>query len=137
MEAIVEFITSMPTGRFISAVIVLLLLAGLGLALHIFAKRKSKPSDADLYAIGSKIRYPKNESYLSDYKYGSINSPWGSDVSVYSFYYAEPMKNNKRNIDLPHGTAVKVLAEENGFACVIVNGLAQACWVNAKYIDYR
>lgn len=34
MEAIVEFITSMPTGRFISAVIVLLLLAGLGLALH-------------------------------------------------------------------------------------------------------
>ncbi len=98
---------------------------------------KSKPSDADLYAIGSKIRYPKNESYLSDYKYGSINSPWGSDVSVYSFYYAEPMKNNKRNIDLPHGTGVKVLAEENGFACVIVSSLAQACWVNAKYIDYR
>ena len=41
MEAIVEFITSMPTDRFIFAVIVLLLLAGIGLALHIFAKRMS------------------------------------------------------------------------------------------------
>ena len=97
---------------------------------------KPKPSDADLYAIGSDIRYPKNESYLSTYRHGYINSPYGSDVSVYSFYYAEPMNNNKRSIDLPHGTGVTVIAEENGFACVIVDGLDQACWVNAGYVYY-
>ena len=98
---------------------------------------KPKPSDADLYAIGSDIRYPKYGSYLSAYRHGSINSPYGSDVSVYSFYYAEPMESNKRSIDLPHGTSVTVIAEENGFACVIVDGLNQACWVNAGYISYR
>lgn len=62
MEAIVEFITSMPTGRFISAVIVLLLLAGLGLALHIFAKRMSDAIIVKDVLKEAKAREPKSTS---------------------------------------------------------------------------
>ena len=97
---------------------------------------EAKPSADDLYMIGSNIGYPKSESYLPEYRYGSINSPWGEDVKVYSFCYPRPMDNNERSVDLPHGTFVTVIAEENGFACVIVNEFDLACWVNAEYIEY-
>ena len=97
---------------------------------------ETKPSADDLDIIGSDIGYPKSESYLPEYRFGSINSPWGEDVKVYSFCYPRSMDNNERSIDLPHGTLVTVIAEENGFACVFAYEFNQACWVNAEYIEY-
>ena len=90
------------------------------------------PSAEDLDEIHADIRYPRAESfYLPYYKYAAVSrnavkafiDPNASDVMAASNTYTVTI-----------GEDVVVLAESQGYACVIFPDLERAGWINKDYL---
>lgn len=94
----------------------------------------TSPSDKDLSDVNANIRYPLDESYLSQYQYGYIAAPGG--IAVNGYKYSSKGEGKEIVYKPKHGEAVTILAVQNGRACIIVDSTNTACWVNNDYIDY-
>ena len=94
--------------------------------------RKS-PGPWDLDAIGADIKYPNYDwMYLSDYKYAVVSH----DRAVYCFKDPDTDIWRKGNyFTVSRGTAVTILAESQGYACVILTGTRKAGWINMDYLS--
>ncbi len=96
------------------------------------------PSVRDIIATGDdkKIVLPKSGSYYSSYRTMYINTSGGHSV----YAYKQP-KNDKSQI-MPyayHGIRVTVLAEENGYSCVLYHSDAnelRAAWIVSEYLSW-
>lgn len=92
------------------------------------------PSDKDLSDVNANIRYPLEDSYLSQYQYGYIAAPGG--IAVNGYKYSSKGEGKEIVYKPKNGEAVTILAVQNGRACIIVDSTNTACWVNNDYIDY-
>lgn len=81
------------------------------------ASRPGTPSASDIMKTtnASGIVMPKHDSYLSSYMLMYVNA--SKKNSVYT--YPQPSAKNKCPHNAYHGSRVVVLAEENGFGCVL------------------
>ena len=93
------------------------------------AAAEGKPGREDLEAINSGIEYPKEDEYLDEYIYAEVFAPHGH--SVFGFGSAD--RQGSRYTVL-NGEQVKILAERNGIACVIVLSQNRARWINSLYL---
>lgn len=84
------------------------------------------PGPEDIYAAGNRIIMPKSRSYLPNYELKYVNSGGKNAVYVYLSPEEPPVdpdtgeaKENKSIHNAYHGSRVTVLAEQNGFDCVL------------------
>ena len=109
--------------------VLLLMLFLLLCAMSHAAASEGKPSREDLEAINSGIEYPREEEYLDEYIYAEVYAPHGH--SVFGFGSADRQGSRYTVLD---GEQVKILAERNGVACVIVLSQNRARWINSQYL---
>lgn len=99
-----------------------------------FGTPSGKPSAADLDAIHSDIKYPAYSwFYLDSYVYAYV-----THEAVYCF--KDPDSDIWRNgnyFTVYRGTQVTILAESQGYACVILTGTRSAGWINLNYLSAR
>ena len=88
-----------------------------------------KPSAADLKAINSGIEYPREDEYRDSYEYAVVKAPHGH--SVYGFGSADHMGSSYTVLD---GERVLMLADRNGYTCVIVLSQNKGRWINSNYL---
>lgn len=91
-----------------------------------------KPSEEDLSPFGAVIVYPKEKSYLPDYKSRFVKT--GNEDSI-PVYWDPDNAKSKRMYVLSEGDIVTVLAEQSGFSCVIftdTSGKNQVGWVSSS-----
>ena len=90
------------------------------------------PSPADLDAIHADVKYPNYDRfYLDHYITATI-----THKEVY--FFKDPDSNVWRDgnyFTVRYGTEVTILAESQGYACVIINGTNRAGWVNCDYLS--
>lgn len=92
----------------------------------------SYPSRADLDMIRANIKYPNYEfMYLDHYI-----STYVTHKAVYCFKDPDNDIWRKGNyFTVYYGTKVTILAESQGYACVILNDTLQAGWINCDYLN--
>lgn len=90
------------------------------------------PSRADLEAIRANVKYPNYEfMYLDHYI-----STYVTHKAVYCFKDPDNDIWRKGNyFTVYYGTKVTILAESQGYACVILNDTLQAGWINCDYLN--
>ena len=95
---------------------------------------KNTPGPWDLDAIGANIKYPNYDwMYLSDYQYAVVSH----DRAVYCFKDPDSDIWRKGNyFTVNRGTAITILAESQGYACVILTGTRKAGWINMDYLSF-
>lgn len=89
------------------------------------------PNAGDLDAVYSHIVYPRANQYLSAYRKSTVDPPNGQ--GVYAFVDPVAKTNGYYFVVMP-GEEVTVLAEYNGFCCVILDRQGRAAWINADYL---
>ena len=84
------------------------------------------PGPEDIYAAGGGIYMPKASAYLPNYELKYVNSGGKNAVHVYLRPFEPPVdpttgepKENKSVHNAYHGSRVTVLAEQNGYACIL------------------
>lgn len=96
------------------------------------ADKAGKPSAADLDNIHANIKYPNSDfMYLDEYISATV-----THRAVYCF--RDPDHDIWRNgnyYTVTRGTQVTILAESMGYACVIIDGLHDAGWINVDYLS--
>lgn len=90
-----------------------------------------KPSRADLDLIHADVKYPNYEfMYLDHYI-----STYVTHNAVYCFKDPDNDIWRKGNyFTVTYGTKVTILAESQGYACVILDDTLQAGWINCDYL---
>ncbi len=90
-----------------------------------------KPSRADLDFICADVKYPNYDfMYLDHYI-----TTYVTHRAVYCFKDPDNDIWRKGNVfTVYYGTEVTILAESQGYACVIINGTRQAGWINCSYL---
>ncbi|MBR1456616.1 MAG: hypothetical protein IJ594_05595, partial [Oscillospiraceae bacterium] len=113
--------------------------SGSGGGLSTSTSNASGPSAKDITATGDNktIVMPDVSSYLSDYAVMYINA--GKGHSVYA--HKQPgTKNNEKYMPFAyHGSQVTVLAQQNGFSCVLYHSddnALHAAWVVSDYLSW-
>ncbi len=103
----------------------------------IIEKLGDAPSSSDFEIVWTEtFTEPADFAYLPNYEVKYVKSSKGYGV----FFYYAPIGTDeyRRGIDLLEGTEVVVLAEQNGFSCVIYykqsSGHYHAGWVNSKWL---
>lgn len=103
----------------------------------IIEKLGDAPSSSDFEIVWTEtFTEPADFAYLPNYEVKYVKSSKGYGVS----FYSAPVGTDeyRRGIDLLEGTEVVVLAEQNGFSCVIYykqsSGHYHAGWVNSKWL---
>lgn len=103
----------------------------------IIEKLGDAPSSSDFEIVWTEtFTEPADFAYLPNYEVKYVKSSKGYGV----FFYSAPIGTDeyRRGIDLLEGTEVVVLAEQNGFSCVIYykqsSGHYHAGWVNSKWL---
>ena len=95
----------------------------------------TKPSSADLDAIGANITYPASESmYLDSYRYCKVQSSPGREA-VYSFINPGLGQADGNYYTVYNDTEVIVLAESNGYSCGIIPSLNKAGWIISTFLS--
>lgn len=91
-----------------------------------------KPGPADLDIIRADINYPNYSwMYLDEYR----NAVVSHDKAVYCFKDPDNDVWRKDNyFTVNRKSAVTILAESEGYACVIINGTNKCGWINKKYL---
>ena len=96
--------------------------------------RSRTPSSADLDRINACIKYPNYDfMYLDHYVTATV-----THKAVYCF--RDPDRDVWRDgnfYKVYKGTEVTILAESQGYACVIINGIGDAGWINLDYLSKR
>ena len=93
------------------------------------------PSAADLDAIHADIRYPRKESfYLDDYKYATVSR---NSVLAFKDPNAADVMAGSNTYSVYKDEEVVILAESQGYACVIFPNLGRAGWINQDYLAYK
>ena len=90
---------------------------------------EGKPGPQDLQEISSQIEYPKKDDYLENYQYAVVRAPRGH--SVFGFGSAD---HQGSSYTVLNGEKVKILAEREGYSCVIVLSQSKGRWINTKYL---
>ena len=89
----------------------------------------AKLGKAALEAIGSHIEYPREDEYYDSFVYAAVKAPHGH--SVYGFGSADHQGSSYTVLD---GEEVQILAERNGYSCVILLSEGTARWVNTEHL---
>ena len=91
-----------------------------------------RPSRADLDLIHADVKYPNYEyMYLDHYI-----TTYVTHKAVYCFKDPNNDIWRKGNyFTVTYGTEVTILAESQGYACVILNDTLQAGWINCDYLN--
>ncbi len=90
------------------------------------------PSAEDLDEIHADIRYPRVESfYLPYYKYAAVSR---NAVKAFIDPNAGDVMAASNTFTVTIGEDVVVLAESQGYACVIFPDLGRAGWINKDYL---
>ena len=90
------------------------------------------PSAEDLDEIHADIRYPRVESfYLPYYKYAAVSR---GAVNAFIDPNAGNVMADNNTFTVTIGEDVVVLAESQGYACVIFPDLGRAGWINKDYL---
>lgn len=103
----------------------------------IIKKLGDAPSSSDFEIVWTEtFTEPADFAYLPNYEVKYVKSSKGYGVS----FYSAPVGTDeyRRGIDILEGTEVVVLAEQNGFSCVIYykqsSGHYHAGWVNSMWL---
>ena len=89
------------------------------------------PGAADLDAVDSKITYPKAEYYLDSYVSARVKAPRGFGV----YMYEDPKLTMAAGYSIvQNDSAVTVLAEYNGYSCVILLNSGESGWIDSRYL---
>ncbi len=101
------------------------------------SSRPGKPSSSDIMEAtnANGIVMPKHDSYLSSYALMYVNAT--KKNSVYT--YPQPSGKNKCPHNAYHGSRVVVLAEENGYGCVLFytsGNKLRAGWIPMEYLSW-
>lgn len=96
-----------------------------------------KPSAADILAAsnGRKVVLPGANSYYPNYEYLYVDAPKKNSVYV----YPQPDAGKKSSHFAYHGSRVTVLAEENGFGCILYytsDNVLRAGWINMERLSW-
>ena len=90
------------------------------------------PSAEDLNEIQANIRYPREESfYLDYYKYSAVKK---NGATVFINPNADDVMAASNTYKVAVGEDAVVLAESQGYACVIFPDLGRAGWINKDYL---
>ena len=89
----------------------------------------ARPCAEDIGRTGCTIEYPKDDEYYDHYEYAIVDAPKGH--SILGFATADHSGNGSTVLD---GERVTILAERNGWACVIIRSTNKARWVNMEHL---
>jgi hypothetical protein len=91
---------------------------------------EKRPSSDDINQTGNNIEYPRDSEYYDSYQYAVVVAPKG--YGIYGYTTAD---HSGRSTTVLHGETVTMLAERNGWVCVIVQSTNTARWVNKEHLE--